>query len=101
MKSRKRPTSGADASHAQRACRLCHVGLLFDEPTRPCADCHTTEHVGPSDCLSCHMPTVWSDVRFTHPSVFPHSLEEFTCAQCHVTGDFTVPRSTICLTCHW
>jgi hypothetical protein len=87
--------------HSMRSCRLCHTELIFNAPTRPCSDCHTPPHVGPDDCLSCHMPTVWTDLHFTHAAVGPHSLQEFTCTQCHVGFDFTIPRAQICITCHW
>ena len=89
------------AQHSSRPCQLCHAGLVFNAPARPCSDCHTPPHVGPADCLSCHMPTVWTDTHFTHPDILPHSLQEFTCTQCHVGDDFTIPRAQICITCHW
>ena len=87
--------------HRMRSCRLCHPQLVFNDPTRPCSDCHTPPHVGPADCLRCHMPTVWTEVDFTHPDVLPHSLQEFACNECHVGGDFTIPREQICVTCHF
>jgi hypothetical protein len=89
------------AEHRSRPCRLCHPDLLFNAAPRPCSDCHTAPHVGPSDCVRCHMPTAWTDISFTHPNIDPHSVQEFTCDQCHVGHDFTRPRSQICITCHW
>ena len=86
--------------HSARPCQLCHTDLIFNEPTRPCSDCHTCPHVGPLDCRSCHMPTVWTDLHFTHPPLYAHSLQEFTCIQCHVGYNFTIPRAQICTECH-
>lgn len=85
--------------HAVRSCRLCHPTLVFSSPTKPCSDCHTAPHVGPTDCLRCHRPTVWSEVYFyTHSEIGYHTGIPFedACIYCHTTGDFTQYTCTEC-----
>jgi hypothetical protein len=107
--------------HAGPSCTDCHTSLVFSNPTRACSACHVSgpavvviPHVGPTDCLSCHWPTTWSDTHFTHPVIqnfdpslpSPHDSTAFGpypagCANCHPgTGgnpDFT---SFSCAECH-
>lgn len=76
-------------------CTRCHTGNVFvGVPVRPCSNCHNAPHVAPATCLDCHVPTVWADVRFTHPridgfgQVGVHEPTEFGpypsgCANCH------------------
>jgi len=87
------------AEHTARPCTLCHPTLVFNAPTKPCSDCHTAPHVGPTDCLRCHRPTVWSDIHFTHSEIGYHTglpIED-ACLYCHTTGDYTKYR---CDQCH-
>lgn len=85
-------------------CSECHrVPLDFVSPPRACVECHAGDvpHVGPSDCLRCHYPVAsWATLHFTHPSVTPHSANQFPCDFCHDNHDFTRPRGAICVTCH-
>jgi hypothetical protein len=85
--------------HTDRPCTLCHTSLVFSQPTRQCSQCHTAPHVGPTGCLSCHTPTTWPNVHFTHPAILgsflipnyvgvSHDYTEFGgyptgCFQCH------------------
>ena len=68
-------------SHAwPNPCTRCHPSNVFNTPTTPCSSCHTAPHVGPTDCLTCHWPTVWSDTHFTHPDMpggAPHTSTSF------------------------
>ena len=98
-------------SHAwPNPCTRCHPSNVFNTPTTPCSSCHTAPHVGPTDCLTCHWPTVWSDTHFTHPDMpggAPHTSTSFGgyptgCAHCHPGGgsdgvDFT---DYTCIECH-
>ena len=87
------------AKHAARSCRLCHPTLVFNGPTKPCRDCHTAPHVEPTDCLSCHRPTVWSEVHFTHSDIGYHTGLPIgdICEYCHTTGNYGTYR---CNRCH-
>jgi hypothetical protein len=89
------------AKHSARSCTLCHPTLTFNAATKPCRDCHTAPHVGPTDCLRCHWPTVWTDTHFSHPALANgHGPADGLCSDCHSTGDFTVaPGWTGCV-CH-
>jgi len=99
-----------NAHHAAN-CGDCHISLHFDATLRPCVDCHAADvpHVGPSNCISCHTPTVWFDTHFIHPVIQgypntspPHTSLDFGpypsgCEGCHPGPDFT---SHTCTTCH-
>jgi hypothetical protein len=84
--------------HAKRSCSLCHPGLNFSS-ARPCNDCHTAPHVGPTDCLRCHRPTVWTDIHFHHADIGYHTQYpiEDACPKCHTEGDYT---KYVCDQCH-
>jgi hypothetical protein len=87
--------------HRTRACTLCHPTLTFNAATRPCRDCHTAPHVGPTDCLRCHRPTVWSEVHFTHPGLANgHGPADGLCTDCHAGGDFTNTAGWVGCSCH-
>jgi hypothetical protein len=89
------------AAHSSRSCRLCHPTLRFGEAPKPCQDCHLGDvpHVGPTDCLRCHRPTVWSEVHFTHPELGIHEglAVNSQCLTCHPGRDFT---RVDCRGCH-
>ncbi len=91
------PTLGGE--HASRSCSLCHPNLIFSAPTKSCKSCHSAPHTGPTDCLRCHRPTVWSDVHFTHSDIGYHTGLPFrdACQYCHTTGDYT---EHVCDQCH-
>ncbi|NNM06738.1 MAG: hypothetical protein HKO65_16710, partial [Gemmatimonadetes bacterium] len=76
-----------------------------------CVACHQTDYDGkhagsgyPTDCTSCHTPTVWSDGQFNHDSqYFPifsgkHNGKWSACSTCHTNqsdySEFT------CFACH-
>lgn len=83
--------------HAVLSCRLCHTRLIFNEPVKPCRDCHTAPHVAPNNCLQCHTPTYWV-VR--HDEIGYHtglSILE-ACQYCHTTGRYP---DYVCDQCHF
>jgi hypothetical protein len=89
------------AQHRSRACTLCHPTLTFSAATKPCRDCHTAPHVGPTDCIRCHRPTVWSDLHFSHPGLADgHGPGDGACTDCHIGGDFTNTAGWIGCSCH-
>ena len=108
--------------HAGAQCTQCHTSLNFSHTTRACETCHgaggsadvTIPHVGPTNCISCHWPTQWSDTHFTHPIILdfdqnlpsPHTSTSFGgypdgCINCH-PGTGGNPNFTIhsCTECH-
>jgi len=89
------------ASHASMSCRVCHLSLEFNAPTKPCLDCHTAPHVAPTDCVRCHQPSVWTDVtKFRHDAIGSHTgiPYEDACVYCHTTGNYAVYT---CSRCHF
>ncbi len=89
------------AKHSARPCALCHPTLIFNAPTKPCADCHTAPHVGPTDCLRCHRPTVWTEVHFTHATLANgHGPWDGLCTDCHIGGNFTNIDGWVGCVCH-
>lgn len=89
--------------HRSRSCTLCHTTLIFGDPTKPCVDCHSGDvpHVGPSDCVRCHMPTVWTQIDFTHIDIPEHVYggpepQYSDCTLCHPAGDFTTYTCDLC-----
>jgi hypothetical protein len=100
-------------SHAwPNPCDRCHPGNNFDTtavPTTPCENCHGAgapgggqkiPHVGPTHCLSCHLPTVWADVRnFTHPRIFGDLLLAGYVGTSHEYTEFG-GYPTGCILCH-
>lgn len=84
------------AQHASRPCSLCHTGFVFTA-NRACSDCHTTPHVGPTDCLRCHRPTVWTELHFDHPATFHYPYAPSpSCLDCHPGRDYTHASCTLC-----
>lgn len=118
-----------EASHGRVACAKCHPRV--DEGTenehtryRPleltCIGCHTDIHLGqfavgesPKDCITCHAPDTWKQVRFEHDRDSRFSLrgahEKVPCAKCHSLenaggdGDDFIryrPLKSGCADCH-
>ncbi|NNM04172.1 MAG: hypothetical protein HKO65_03635, partial [Gemmatimonadetes bacterium] len=65
-----------DNLHRKLPCTSCHdsgslVPLFDPADANDCVACHQTDYDGkhagsgyPTDCTSCHTPTVWSDGQF-------------------------------------
>ena len=80
-------------------CTRCHPTLVFNAPTKPCVDCHTAPHVEPTNCIECHVPTVWSDTsKFQHADIGYHTQFpiEQACLKCHTTGNYAEYRCDHC-----
>lgn len=73
--------------HARRPCRLCHPRLVFNEPVRPCVECHAPVHIAPRECVRCHTPTRWA---VGHPEIGYHTTLPITaaCQYCHPGGEY-------------
>jgi len=61
------PLGGTHADTSR--CTRCHPGNVFSAAVTPCSTCHDAPHVAPTDCLRCHVPTVWTAVSFSHPEI--------------------------------
>jgi hypothetical protein len=96
-------------SHAwPNPCSRCHPNNIFNAPTTPCVTCHGAgatgggqkiPHVGPTDCRSCHQPTAWADVNFSHPAILGSLLIPDYLGTSHEYTDFG-GYPTGCLQCH-
>jgi nitrate/TMAO reductase-like tetraheme cytochrome c subunit len=96
-----------DGGHADLTCADCHEskpgvtnipGTQFPAANPACNSCHADQHGGLTDCASCHTPTSWSDVNFTHPFKLTGAHASLSCANCHGTP-FKEVGST-CVSCH-
>ncbi len=96
-----------DGGHADLTCADCHQskpgvsnipGTQFPSANPACISCHSDQHKGLTNCASCHTPTSWSDVNFTHPFKLTGAHASLSCASCHGTP-FKKVGST-CVSCH-
>ncbi len=107
--------------HMEAACTSCHDAVtfapLFDPvDTNDCVACHQSDYDGrhsgsgyPTDCLSCHTPTLWSDGEFNHAGIsggfeLTGVHMEAACTSCHDAATFAPlfdPVDTSdCVACH-
>ncbi len=91
--------------HASVACGDCHASKRFKDASLTCVSCHGKKdpHKGAyrNDCVQCHNPADWKDVRFDHAQTsFPLDGAHIgvACATCHKPGKSRV--SATCGTCH-
>lgn len=89
--------------HRSRSCTLCHETLIFEDPVKPCEDCHLVDvpHAGPTDCIRCHIPTAWAEVQFLHAPIEDHVFEgpdpQYSdCTLCHQVRDYTTYNCDLC-----
>jgi hypothetical protein len=92
---------GNSGSHLALACTQCHAGPNpnFTLANPACASCHTSPHVGPSDCQRCHNTTAWNVINFQHvPLTFHPAYTGINqnCNNCHPGGNFTHYQCTPC-----
>lgn len=91
--------------HYTMGCTTCHPGNVFTNKPA-CESCHAAPHIGPTDCVRCHQPTVWPkdwtempDFLTIHPGpdVTVHDVTDFSCYDgCHI-GNFA---EATCSRCH-
>jgi len=99
-----------DGTHAQTACRACHVSLVFADARVACVSCHQDAHRGElgDDCARCHTPRSFLDrerMRRAHQTTrFPLTGAHLgaDCEACHVlhAGRMYVNTPTECVSCH-
>jgi hypothetical protein len=78
-------------SHAQAACRSCHVSLDFRGAPSSCTSCHKDVHRGElgNDCARCHTPRSFLDLAVMARA---HQQTRFPLSGAHVAVD--------CEACH-
>jgi Cytochrome c7 and related cytochrome c len=93
-------------AHAGRTCTECHTtpGVYTGESTA-CVSCHLADYQAttnpnhaqlgyPTNCTTCHTPTVWANGTFNHPNINRGNHSGLSCADCH-----TVPAATPAFSC--
>jgi hypothetical protein len=108
--------------HGAIDCAACHPQGIYAGTTTDCATCHRDQLPAahfPGACDTCHAPTAWSDIHFTHSlpqaadcagchqRARPASHYPGQCSACHTTAawlpasfDHAVAGATDCLSCH-
>jgi hypothetical protein len=99
-----------EGTHAQTACRACHISLVFARAGTACVSCHQDAHRGElgDDCARCHTPRSFLDrerMRRAHLTTrFPLTGAHLgaDCEACHVRriGRMYVNTPTECVSCH-
>jgi hypothetical protein len=99
-----------DGTHAQTACRACHVSVVFADAPTACVACHQDAHRGElgDDCARCHTPRSFLDrgaMRRGHQTTrFPLTGAHLgaDCEACHTlhAGRTYVNTPTDCVACH-
>ena len=97
------PLGGTHADTTK--CTRCHPatssssGPVFSNTIPACVTCHasTIPHVGPTNCVSCHWPTSWSQDHFAHPAIMFGS-DPVPAVPHNALSSGTYP--TDCLNCH-
>ena len=99
-----------EGTHAQTACRACHITLVFADAGTACLSCHQDAHRGElgDDCARCHTPRSFLDrgrMRRGHQvSRFPLTGAHLgaDCEACHTlrAGLMYVNTPTECVSCH-
>ena len=92
--------------HTTVNCASCHVGGKYKGTPKDCYSCHANDdnHNGQlgTDCMACHTPAGWGDVKFDHSkSGFPLTGKHVgvNCASCHPGGQYRgTPKD--CYSCH-
>ncbi len=99
-----------EGKHLTTPCASCHLnGVLKGTPTG-CYDCHWVRKPDDrfktklgADCATCHRPTAWTAVMWTHEAATSFPLETphktIVCESCHKGLQFKgTPRD--CYSCH-
>ena len=95
-------------THANVACKACHIGEVYKDLPTTCAECHRIQDVHRgrfgSKCETCHSPSKWTEVRFNHDRDTKFELlgkhAKVKCDACHIGDIFTDKLTTNCVACH-
>ena len=96
--------------HEGVPCTNCHVtradGAVIPGTDLPvpagntCVSCHAVQHLGLTDCATCHTVEKFSAPTYQHRQIGPHiptGDRRLPCQSCHTTADY---GQTSCTPCH-
>ncbi len=99
-----------EGKHLAVPCASCHLKGVLKGTPKGCYDCHWIRKPDDrfktklgADCATCHRPTGWRDVTWTHAAATSFTLETphktLNCESCH-KGQVFKGTSRDCYSCH-